>query len=94
MDIIESGEDIKYINYIFEFISCIILLFGALIYDEMIIIKICGFFECTDYYKAEVKGFSNINVDYNEERNTSIRDIKDDNFFYLIILLIIIKKWK
>ena len=34
-----------------------------------------------DYYKAEVKGFSNINVDYNEERNTSIRDIKDDNSF-------------
>jgi len=44
-----------------------------------------------DYYKAEVKGFSNINVDYNEERNASIRDIKDDNSFYLIILLIIIK---
>ena len=80
-NIIESDEDIKYINYIFEFISCIILLFGALIHNEMIIIKICGFFECTDYYKTEVKGFSNIDVDYNEERNTSIRDIKDDNSF-------------
>ena len=80
-NIIESDEDIKYINYIFEFISCIILLFGALIHNEMIIIKICGFFECTDYYKTEVKGFSNIDIDYNEERNTSIRDIKDDNSF-------------
>ena len=45
-NIIESDEDIKYINYIFEFISWIILLFGALMYNEMIVIKICGFYEC------------------------------------------------
>ena len=31
-NIIESDEDIKYINYIFEFISCIILLFAALLH--------------------------------------------------------------
>lgn len=50
------------VNIIFESISCIILLLGALIHNEMIIINKWKFFECTDYYKSEIKSFSNIDI--------------------------------
>lgn len=71
-------ENVKYINHIFEFISFIILLFGACIYNEMIVIKKCGLYECTDYYKTEVKGFSNIDIDLDGEKNV-VKETKDDN---------------
>ena len=77
-NIIESDEDIKYINYIFEFISCIILLFAALLHNEMIIIKKCGLYECTDYYKTEVKGFSNIDVDFDADKTLTNNDETED----------------
>ena len=40
------------INVIFEFISCLILLLGALIHNELIVINKWGFLECTVYYKS------------------------------------------
>ena len=69
-DFIEKEKkDIKYLNYIFEFISCIILIFAALLHNEMIIIKKCGLYECTDYYKTEVIRFSNLDADFEEDKN-------------------------
>ena len=35
----------------------------------MIIINKWGFKECTDYYKTEIKGFSNIDINFEEEIN-------------------------
>ena len=75
---IDKNGNGNYINYIFEFISCIILLFGACIHNEMIIIKKCGFYESTDYYKTEIKGFSNIGIDFDMDKSV-IKDNKDDN---------------
>jgi hypothetical protein len=48
--------------YIIAFgIFCVIFsLIGSSIHNEMIIINKCGLYECTDYYKTEVKSFSNI----------------------------------
>jgi hypothetical protein len=48
--------------YIIAFgIFCVIFsLIGSSIHNEMIIINKCGLLECTDYYKTEVKSFSNI----------------------------------
>ena len=40
------------INVIFESISCLILLLGALIHNELIVINKWGFLECTVYYKS------------------------------------------
>ena len=78
-DFIEKEKnDIKYFNYIFEFISCIILLFAALLHNEMIIIKKCGLYECTDYYKTEVKGFSNIDVDFDADKTLTNNDETED----------------
>jgi hypothetical protein len=74
----KKNKEIKYINFIFEFISCFILLFGALIHNEMIVIKKCGFYECTDYYKTEVKGFSNIEIEFDIDKSV-IKDNKEDN---------------
>ena len=78
-DFIEKEKnDIKYFNYIFEFISCIILLFAALLHNEMIIVKKCGLYECTDYYKTEVKGFSNIDVDFDADKTLTNNDETED----------------
>ena len=75
-----SNNHFKYLDYIFEFFSFIILIFGACIHNEMIIIKKWGFYECTDYYKTEVKGFSNIDVDFSEDKTAINKDFnKDDN---------------
>lgn len=74
----KEKNDIKYFNYIFEFISCIILLFAALLHNEMIIIKKCGLYECTDYYKTEVKGFSNIDVDFDADKTLTNNDETED----------------
>ena len=77
-DFIEKDKkDIKYLNYIFEFISCFILLFAALLHNEMIIIKKCGLYECTDYYKTEVDRFSNIEVDFEEDKNLANNEKED-----------------
>ena len=56
------------LNIIFESISCIILLLGALIHNEIIIINKWKFLECTDYYKCEIKSFSNIDINNSEEK--------------------------
>ena len=68
-NIFEKDRDIKIINYIFEFISFLILLFAACLHNEMIIIKKWGLYECTDYYKTEVKRFSNIYVSLDDEKS-------------------------
>ena len=86
-DFIEKDKkDIKYLNYIFEFISCFILLFAALLHNEMIIIKKCGLYECTDYYKTEVIRFSNIEVDFEEDKNLTNKEkeglLIEDNSIY------------
>ena len=60
-------EKITPINIIFESISFLFLLIGSLIHNEMIIINKWGLYECTDYYKIEVKGFSNIDVNFEGE---------------------------
>jgi hypothetical protein len=62
------------INIIFEFISCIILLLGALIHNEIIIINKWKFYECTDYYKSEIKSFSNIDITNSEEKNSRAQE--------------------
>ena len=74
----KKNEEIKNINFILEVISCFILLFGALIHNEMIVIKKCGFYECTDYYKTEVKGFSNIEIEFDMDKSI-LKDSKEDN---------------
>ena len=43
--------------YIFGAICCFISLIGSIIHNEIIIINKCGLLECTNYYKAEIKGF-------------------------------------
>ena len=68
-NIIEKNRDINIVNYIFEFISFLILLFAACLHNEMIIIKKWGLYECTDYYKTEVKRFSNIYVSLDDEKS-------------------------
>ena len=62
------------INIIFEFISCIILLLGALIHNEIIIINKWKFYECTDYYKSEIKSFSNIDITNSEEKTNRTQE--------------------
>ena len=64
----------KLVNVIFEFISCIILLLGALIHNEIIIINKWKFYECTDYYKSEIKSFSNIDITNSEEKNSRTQE--------------------
>lgn len=59
----------------FEIFSCFILFLGSIIHNEMIIINKWKLYECTDYYKSEVKGFSNIDVDF--EGNNSKNDKSD-----------------
>ena len=59
------GHDI--VNIIFASVSCIILLIGALIHNEMIIINKFGLFECTDYYKSEIKPFSNVDANFDDK---------------------------
>ena len=61
-------------NIIFEFISFIILLLGALIHNEIIIINKWKFYECTDYYKSEIKSFSNIDITNSEEKNSRTQE--------------------
>jgi hypothetical protein len=65
--------------YIIAFgIFCVIFsLIGSSIHNEMIIINKCGLLECTDYYKTEVKSFSNIEegiteIEKNEDTENSI----------------------
>ena len=48
---------------------CIILLVGALIHNEMIIINKWGFYECTNYYKSEIKS-QNVDVNFDEKTKT------------------------
>lgn len=74
-----NNNDFKYLDYTFEFFSFIILIFGACIHNEMIIIKKWGLYECTDYYKTEVKGFSNIDIDYTEEKSAITKDFTKDD---------------
>ena len=62
------------VNIIFESISCIILLLGALIHNEMIIINKWKFLECTDYYKTEIKSFSNVDVTNSEEKTNKTQE--------------------
>ena len=62
------------LNIIFESISCIILLLGALIHNEIIIINKWKFLECTDYYKSEIKSFSNIDITNSEEKTNRTQE--------------------
>ena len=62
------------VSIIFESISCIILLLGALIHNEIIIINKWKFLECTDYYKTEIKSFSNIDITNSDERNNRAQE--------------------
>ena len=62
------------LNIIFESISCIILLLGALIHNEIIIINKWKFLECTDYYKSEIKSFSNVDITNSEEKTNRTQE--------------------
>ena len=62
------------VNIIFVSISCLILLLGALIHNEMIIINKWKFLECTDYYKTEIKSFSNVDVTNSEEKTNKTQE--------------------
>ena len=73
-----ENNNVIYLNYLFEFISCLFILFGACIHNEMIIFKKCGFYECTDYYKTEIRGFSNIDIDFEADLTTNA-DKKEDH---------------
>ena len=57
------------INIIYASISCVMLLIGALIHNEMIIINKWGFYECTNYYKSEVKP-TNVDVNFDDKNKT------------------------
>ena len=57
----------KPINFIIELICCIILFLGAAIHNEMIVLNINGYLECTDYYKTEIKPFENVDVNAKDE---------------------------
>ena len=59
----------EFVNIIFASISCIILLVGALIHNEMIIINKWGFYECTNYYKSEIRS-QNVDDNFDEKTKT------------------------
>lgn len=71
----KDGAQFNIYNFIFELFSCIILLLGSIIHNEIIIINKCGLMECTDYYKVETKG-SNVddNLDNEKDRDTKTKD--------------------
>ena len=52
-----------------ESFTCLLILIGSIIHNEMIIINKWGLLECTDYYKIEVKGFSNLNENVEEDKS-------------------------
>ncbi len=54
---------------IVESFTCLLILIGSIIHNEMIIINKWGLLECTDYYKIEVKGFSNLNENVEEDKS-------------------------
>ena len=64
-----SRTNLDAVSIVFESIACIILLLGSVIHNEMIIINKWGFLESTDYYKTEIKGFSNIDINFEEDTN-------------------------
>ena len=79
------------IYFIFEFLSLFIIIFGTLLYNEMIVITICGLDENTKkglYFKGMNDLFITINElgdneddeeeDEDEDNNNSNHDINDD----------------
>ena len=58
--------DIDNINLFTGIICCIFSLIGSAIHNEVIIINKYGLYECTDYYKTEVKPFSNIDINISD----------------------------
>lgn len=69
-----TNKDLEIDIYIIAFgIFCVIFsLIGSSIHNEMMIINKCGLYECTDYYKIEVKSFSNI------EEGISVKEKNED----------------
>ena len=72
---VDSSQDIDFIKIILESFSLLLLLIGSIIHNEIIIINKWGLLECTDYYKIEVKGFTNIDVNIEEDK----KDKKEDS---------------
>ena len=72
---VDSSQDIDLIKIILESFSLLLLLIGSIIHNEIIIINKWGLLECTDYYKIEVKGFTNIDVNIEEDK----KDKKEDS---------------
>lgn len=65
--------------FIIGSISCIIIFIGSIIHNEMIIINKWGFYKCTDYYKTEVKSFSNVDNDVKLEDDKNKKDKSQDS---------------
>ena len=72
------GKDYHYnvdsLNLIFGIICFIISLIGSAIHNEIIIINRWGFYECTDYYKIEIKNNEDIDFIENDDKNSVNRD--------------------
>jgi hypothetical protein len=55
-----DNKEIDFIKIILESFSLLLLLIGSIIHNEIIIINKWGLLECTDYYKTDIIGFTNI----------------------------------
>ena len=67
-------------NILFGIICCIISLIGSAIHNELIIINKWGLYECTDYYKTEVKPNNNNMEDFLGDDNDRTDD--GDNLLF------------
>ena len=72
----EDTDNNNIFIYILGSICCLVSLFASAIHNEMIIIKKWGLYECTNYYKSEIKIFSNIdtNLEKDEEKINDTQD--------------------
>ena len=69
-----DNKEIDFIKIILESFSLLLLLIGSIIHNEIIIINKWGLLECTDYYKTDIIGFTNIDVNIEEDKNNKKED--------------------
>ena len=66
--------DFDVINLISGIICFIISFIGSAIHNEIIIINRCGLYECTDFYKIEIKKNEDIDFIEKDDKNSVNRD--------------------
>ena len=71
---IDYKYDFDAINLISGIICFIISFIGSAIHNEIIIINRCGLYECTDFYKIEIKKNEDIDFIEKDDKNSVNRD--------------------